>query len=92
MMTEKIRKSSLSGYTVLLLLAAIQFQARVVSSTTTKPSSTLATSTKASSNVNPLTESKLEKNCKALCEHCGCLGFYCGEECLCEYDRGTGLS
>lgn len=84
MMTEKIRKSSLSGYTVILLLAAIQFQASVVSSTTTKPPSTLATSTKASRNVNPLTESKLEKNCKALCEHCGCLGFYCGEECLCE--------
>ncbi|EDV50492.1 uncharacterized protein LOC6544434 [Drosophila erecta] len=84
MMTEKIRKSSLCGYTVILLLAAIQFQASVVSSTTTKAPSTVATSTKSSRNVNPLTESKLEKNCKALCEHCGCLGFYCGEECLCE--------
>ncbi|XP_039485010.1 uncharacterized protein LOC120447605 [Drosophila santomea] len=84
MMTEKIRKSSLSGYTVILLLAAIQFQASVVCSTTTKPPSTVATTTKSSRNVNPLTESKLEKNCKALCEHCGCLGFYCGEECLCE--------
>lgn len=24
------------------------------------------------------------RNCKALCEHCGCMGFYCGEECICE--------
>ncbi|EDW17979.1 uncharacterized protein LOC6581781 [Drosophila mojavensis] len=33
---------------------------------------------------NPLVEHKHERNCKALCEHCGCLGFYCGEECICE--------
>ena len=24
------------------------------------------------------------KNCKALCKQCGCLDFYCGEECICE--------
>lgn len=33
---------------------------------------------------NPLVEHKHEQNCKALCEHCGCMGFYCGEECICE--------
>ncbi|XP_017009580.2 uncharacterized protein [Drosophila takahashii] len=72
-------KSSLCGYTLLLLLAVIHLQANAVPTTTTKSPSTVATR-----RVNPLTESKLEKNCKALCEHCGCLGFYCGEECLCE--------
>ena len=25
-----------------------------------------------------------EKNCKDLCGHCGCVGFYCGDECICE--------
>lgn len=24
------------------------------------------------------------KSCKLLCDHCNCLGFYCGEECICE--------
>ena len=24
------------------------------------------------------------KNCKVLCKQCGCLDFYCGEECICE--------
>lgn len=24
------------------------------------------------------------ENCKNLCEHCGCMGFYCGDECICE--------
>jgi len=84
MMSRNIRKSGLFGYTVILLLAVIHLQASAVPTTTTKSPSTLATTTKATPRVNPLTESKLEKNCKALCEHCGCLGFYCGEECLCE--------
>ncbi|XP_017063410.1 uncharacterized protein LOC108102763 [Drosophila eugracilis] len=84
MMKGKIRKTSLCGYIVILLLAVIQIQANVVPSTTTKSPSTVATTLKASRRVNPLMESKYEKNCKALCEHCGCLGFYCGEECLCE--------
>ncbi|KAH8363200.1 hypothetical protein KR084_006788, partial [Drosophila pseudotakahashii] len=83
-MTGKIRKISLFGYMLILLLAVIHLQASAVSTTTSKSPSTVATSTKATRRVNPLTESKLEKNCKALCEHCGCLGFYCGEECLCE--------
>lgn len=26
------------------------------------------------------------QNCKDLCSSCGCLGFYCGAECLCECD------
>lgn len=26
------------------------------------------------------------RSCKELCGSCGCLGFYCGEECLCECD------
>lgn len=29
------------------------------------------------------------RTCRDLCCSCGCLGFYCGEECLCECD-GTG--
>ncbi|KAH8239726.1 hypothetical protein KR032_007333 [Drosophila birchii] len=94
MKPAKIRTSSLCGYTVALLLVwlAIVIQLQLVSavspskaSTTTASLSTVATtSLPATRRVNPLTESKLEKNCKALCEHCGCLGFYCGEECLCE--------
>uniref|UniRef100_A0A6P4FRY5 Uncharacterized protein LOC108050637 isoform X2 n=1 Tax=Drosophila rhopaloa TaxID=1041015 RepID=A0A6P4FRY5_DRORH len=78
-------KSSLCCCMVILAFAAIHLANAVPSTTTTTQSpSTGATSTKATRRVNPLTESKLEKNCKALCEHCGCLGFYCGEECLCE--------
>ncbi|XP_052845005.1 uncharacterized protein LOC128257832 [Drosophila gunungcola] len=79
-------KSSLCGYMLIFALAAIQLANAVPSTTTTTeyPSTVAATSTKTTRRVNPLTESKLEKNCKALCEHCGCLGFYCGEECLCE--------
>lgn len=26
------------------------------------------------------------RSCKELCGSCGCLGFYCGDECLCECD------
>uniref|UniRef100_A0A034W023 Uncharacterized protein n=1 Tax=Bactrocera dorsalis TaxID=27457 RepID=A0A034W023_BACDO len=32
-------------------------------------------------------QEQLESSCKSLCEQCGCLGFYCGEQCLCEYDK-----
>ncbi|KAH8370660.1 hypothetical protein KR093_004536 [Drosophila rubida] len=64
------------------LLSLVQLAAPVgVPSTTTTPKST---STSTSRYVNPLVERKHERNCKALCEHCGCLGFYCGEECICE--------
>ncbi|KAH8300799.1 hypothetical protein KR059_008531 [Drosophila kikkawai] len=89
----KIRTSSLCGYTVALLLVwlAVVIQLQLVSAdpsnastTTASPSTVATTRLPATRRVNPLTESKLEKNCKALCEHCGCLGFYCGEECLCE--------
>ncbi|XP_017043166.1 uncharacterized protein LOC108089439 [Drosophila ficusphila] len=83
MMKGEIRKSSLYGCTVILVLVVLHL-VNAVPSTTTKLPSTVATSTKSTRRVNPLTESKLEMNCKALCEHCGCLGFYCGEECLCE--------
>lgn len=36
----------------------------------------------------PLDGDEVEKisNCKDLCGKCNCLGFYCGEECLCECD------
>ncbi|XP_023306773.2 uncharacterized protein LOC111688487 [Lucilia cuprina] len=37
-----------------------------------------------SPNDNNEDELKNTGNCKALCKHCGCLGFYCGEECICE--------
>ncbi|XP_054735514.1 uncharacterized protein LOC129242736 [Anastrepha obliqua] len=36
---------------------------------------------------NPAQEQRLENSCKTLCGECGCMGFYCGEECLCEYDK-----
>lgn len=33
-----------------------------------------------------LSEAEAEKteNCQKLCGHCGCMGFYCGDECICE--------
>ncbi|XP_005180850.1 uncharacterized protein LOC101888819 [Musca domestica] len=37
-------------------------------------------------------EKKNIKNCQALCEHCGCLNFYCGEECLCECNEENSNS
>ncbi|XP_011185435.2 uncharacterized protein LOC105213991 [Zeugodacus cucurbitae] len=36
---------------------------------------------------NPAQEQRLESSCRSLCEQCGCIGFYCGEQCLCEYDK-----
>lgn len=32
-------------------------------------------------------ETGITKECKSLCSTCGCLGFYCGEECICECDK-----
>lgn len=29
-------------------------------------------------------EIEKEESCKNLCGHCGCKGFYCGDECICE--------
>lgn len=29
-------------------------------------------------------ESGITKECKSFCSTCGCMGFYCGEECICE--------
>ncbi|KAH8296723.1 hypothetical protein KR054_010466 [Drosophila jambulina] len=93
MKPAKIRTSSLCGYTVAILLVwlAVIIQLQLASAgpsnastTAASPSTVATTSLPATRRVNPLTEPKLEKNCKALCEHCGCLGFYCGEECLCE--------
>ncbi|KAH8257584.1 hypothetical protein KR038_011674 [Drosophila bunnanda] len=93
MMPAKIRTSSLCGYTAALLLVwlAVIIQLQLANAgpgnavtTMASPSTLATTSLPTTRRVNPLTESKLEKNCKALCEHCGCLGFYCGEECLCE--------
>lgn len=35
----------------------------------------------------PLDENpELRKSCTNLCEHCGCVGYYCGDECICECD------
>lgn len=34
--------------------------------------------------VNSIEEIEMTGKCKMLCESCGCIGFYCGEECLCE--------
>ncbi|CAD7004194.1 uncharacterized protein LOC101454622 [Ceratitis capitata] len=39
---------------------------------------------------NVAQEQRLEGSCKSLCEQCGCIGFYCGEQCLCEYDKYAG--
>ncbi|XP_067648324.1 uncharacterized protein [Eurosta solidaginis] len=38
---------------------------------------------------NQAQEQRLENSCKSLCEQCGCIGFYCGEQCLCEYNKLT---
>lgn len=29
-------------------------------------------------------EIEKSESCKNLCGHCGCTGFYCGDECICE--------
>lgn len=28
-----------------------------------------------------------DRKCKDLCKLCNCIGFYCGDECICECDR-----
>ncbi|XP_022208231.2 uncharacterized protein LOC111064768 [Drosophila obscura] len=90
-MTPEIMKTrSLYAYTIALILvwlAVLQLHMAAAVPETTESTSVLSTTSlpaASSSNANPLTEAKHERNCKALCEHCGCLGFYCGEECLCE--------
>lgn len=31
------------------------------------------------------------ENCKNLCNLCNCIGFYCGDECICEcFDKSVG--
>ncbi|KAH8397545.1 hypothetical protein KR222_009106 [Zaprionus bogoriensis] len=78
--------SSRSSSLILLLVLAqlSHVSAASASSTTTTTEPPAASSTTTSRYDNPLVEHKHEQNCKALCEHCGCLGFYCGEECICE--------
>ncbi|KAH8378936.1 hypothetical protein KR009_002145 [Drosophila setifemur] len=90
MMPAKIRTHSFYLYSaalVLVWLAVIQLQVANALVTTSAPNTTQspnAVTTSTPRKLNPLTEAKHERNCKALCEHCGCMGFYCGEECLCE--------
>lgn len=72
----------------MVLFAIAQLDVSSSVPTTTTPSTTTTTAPDLTSTTsrydNPLVEHKHEQNCKALCEHCGCLGFYCGEECICE--------
>ncbi|XP_013110613.2 uncharacterized protein DDB_G0283697 [Stomoxys calcitrans] len=35
-------------------------------------------------------EQRNTRNCKGLCDQCACLGFYCGEECICECNNDNG--
>ncbi|KAL7732401.1 hypothetical protein ACLKA6_004376 [Drosophila palustris] len=78
MIRNKHNISLHSNCILLMVLLVAQVSLSVSVSTSTTP----ATSTARYG--NPLVEHKHERNCKALCEHCGCLGFYCGEECICE--------
>lgn len=32
-------------------------------------------------------EMELSNNCRDLCSHCGCAGFYCGDECICDCNK-----
>ncbi|SPP77518.1 uncharacterized protein LOC117580309 [Drosophila guanche] len=90
MTPEMMKPRSLYAYTIALILVwlvVLQLHLAAAETATTESPSALSTSSApatSSPNANPLTEAKHELNCKALCEHCGCLGFYCGEECLCE--------
>lgn len=36
--------------------------------------------------LDDIDEQQMVSNCNKLCRQCGCLGFYCGDECLCECD------
>ncbi|XP_055844380.1 uncharacterized protein LOC129910829 [Episyrphus balteatus] len=37
----------------------------------------------------PVDENEIKKgrDCKTFCDRCGCIGFYCGEECICECNQ-----
>ncbi|XP_055911543.1 uncharacterized protein LOC129945705 [Eupeodes corollae] len=37
----------------------------------------------------PVDENEIQKGreCKTFCDRCGCIGFYCGEECICECNQ-----
>lgn len=35
-------------------------------------------------------EAQKAESCKMLCGHCGCTGFYCGDECICECNNQEG--
>ncbi|XP_017090996.2 uncharacterized protein [Drosophila bipectinata] len=87
-MTENSRFYLWTVALILVWLAIVQLQVASAESNNstviTIGSPNAVDTTSAPRKVNPLTEAKHERNCKALCEHCGCLGFYCGEECLCE--------
>ncbi|XP_030382014.1 uncharacterized protein LOC115629643 [Scaptodrosophila lebanonensis] len=94
-MTLDKDRPSLCFYTIALLLvwlAVIKLATGApLNATTIAPplatTATTATTTTTTENTpfsNPLVEHNHERNCKALCEHCGCIGFYCGEECICE--------
>lgn len=37
-------------------------------------------------------DAKEYKNCKDLCKLCNCVGFYCGDECICECHSKNGES
>lgn len=67
-----------------MVLLIAQVSVSVSPGQTTAAPTTPSITTSTSRYGNPLVEHKHERNCKALCEHCGCLGFYCGEECICE--------
>lgn len=80
-------KHNISLYVSSILVLVLVATQLSVSATVPTTTPALTSTTKAASTSrygNPLVEHKHERNCKALCEHCGCLGFYCGEECICE--------
>ncbi|XP_034483382.1 uncharacterized protein LOC117788659 [Drosophila innubila] len=78
-----IRNKHNMSLLMVLLIAQVSLSVSA-SVTSTTPTSLSSISSSTSRYGNPLVEHKHERNCKALCEHCGCLGFYCGEECICE--------
>ncbi|XP_032598732.1 uncharacterized protein LOC6557460 [Drosophila grimshawi] len=69
---------------ILLMVLVLVTQLSVTSASGVTTTTSTAAPASTSRYDNPLVEHKHERNCKALCEHCGCLGFYCGEECICE--------
>lgn len=72
-------------FIILFAIAKLDASSGVPTTTTPTTTTTPPDLTSTTSRYdNPLVEHKHEQNCKALCEHCGCLGFYCGEECICE--------